>query len=258
MMIQHQIAKVLTGKTFDKNAVVHFPIVHNRSVVDASKNMQDIKRTISEQKGRFSHSVINFSNFVVYEQPLYNFCEDIIKTAVLNDQRLSVELPNEAKTGELYDISLQDMVMNKYNKNCINVFKVYHFNNTNYKQVSFSLSENIRKSLYNNIGVHIRQDMFEQRNTDYFVKSCHLALANCYDSHKNIEVMIELNNDKSYEALKASLKYYGHDMYYKIKLVVSPTYTLRDNMGLTELQIVPAKNDWLAYASDMKFNSRDH
>jgi hypothetical protein len=229
------------------DSIVYFPTKRITHVNHSYENMRRIKNSIIANK--YQHAYINLTNFVVDELPIYNNIESIIKCAIQRDTKLSLELPNYKTLGGRLNPQLDNIVIKKYNKKEINIYKVYHINDNNSNYIYNSLSNDIRLNP-KNIGVHIRLDntAIDELSKNKFAQCCSLVLSNCY-SYRPIRIIIEINSEEMFQRIKSSLEFHGMNMYYKIKLVRTPFCRINSNFGFNVLKIVPVDNNWINYFS---------
>jgi hypothetical protein len=251
------LTKIRTSK-LTNNSVVHFPIKRINHVKQSYDNTQKIKEYISNND--LKHIYLNLTNFVVDELPHNHNITEIIETSIDKNTIMSIELPNDKCLGGRYNPELDKIVTKKYNKNKVNIFKVYHLNDKNSLYMYNVLSNDI-KTIPRNQGIHLKMDniYIDTFGKTKFVQCCSLALSNCYDHRKNTEVIIEVNNRECLHSIASYLCFYGMDMYYKVKLIQSPLYTISNNMmGFHVLDAIPFNNNWLGYFGEMVLEKDVH
>lgn len=222
---------------FPTNNLLHIPTRIPKKSLHAHKNFEQIKEAMLGYPRRH-HFYVNLTDFVVKEQVYHGLCNNVAHAAMQKGHRLSLQLPDEVAMGACHDMKLEHLVLRKYNTAQARIFKVYHMDDTNAERVFFQLQADI-SAAPTHIGIHLKHDPLgsNQLTVANFAEACHLALDRCYRNKIDVRLLIEIASDEVYDSIKEALMLYGQDMYYKIKLVSSATYTLRESLGFSELHV---------------------
>lgn len=156
--------------------------------------------------------------------------DDIALTASRNGTPISIEIPQTCADPEIRRIAL-----GRHNIDQVNTYHVYNFSDSNYKELCFRLSDDIRKSK-EHMGIHLKVDVDAvlPQTIEKFKAACSIALTNCYDEKKNI---IQPPSADVLQQMSTYMSYYGEDVYFKIKVVETDS-NIADSIGFDKLTLL--------------------
>jgi hypothetical protein len=242
-----------------KNSIIQFPIRRVANAAHSKENVRYVKKYLTDEKRVFKHAYLNLTNFVVDTCSVYDDVEDVLKTAISNNVKLSLEVPNNQTLGDATDIKLHNIITYKYNKSDVNLYYIYHLNDCNSKAHYYSVSYHLH-GVKDNIGIHLKMDTFgtDNETRDKFVDCCSLALINCNEDKKNIRLILEMNDTELYKKVCGFLSYYGQDVHYKIKLVETPYCSIDKYCGYEVLTLTPLEESWCHYMTNIFLERNVH
>jgi hypothetical protein len=193
-------------------------------------NIDFQKQVINKQNP--AHAMVHLKNFGSLEH-----YTTILDECITQNIKISVDGINSKYTyGFVNKTECENLIDNKYNIHKINVYKVYSIGYDNDLNPAYKLSYDIKR-LKTKGGIHIRMDSKNNDNkvSPFFEQCCSISLSNCYDAHKDLEILIEVDTYDQLKSIAEPLNFYGHDMYFKIKFVNNSEYggiDEKDTMGL--------------------------